>query len=122
MRYQIHFSRIHSLQIHSLPKNVIFTSEIRSGIVKEGRPSRSEQGTFHEADKAAVPRIVIPISSLQRAEGQRAHFACRIEPANESTSKVEWLHDGRPLATGKGWLDLSTMCFFWSSYLKVLFS
>ncbi len=70
------------------------------GIVKVGRPSRPERGTFHEPAKAAAPRILVPVSPLQRSEGQRAHFACRIEPANDTTMKVEWLQDGQPLVTG----------------------
>ena len=69
--------------------------------MKDGRPSRHEHGTFHEPAKAAAPRILVPVSPLQRPEGQRAHFACRIEPANDPTMTVEWLQDGRPLATGK---------------------
>merc|ERR1712020_259754 len=31
-------------------------------------------------------------------EGQRAHFECRLEPQNDPSLKVEWVHNGRPLA------------------------
>lgn len=33
-------------------------------------------------------------------EGQSAHYECRIEPYPDSTLKVEWLHNGKPLTTG----------------------
>jgi titin len=31
-------------------------------------------------------------------EGQHAHFECRLEPQNDPSLKVEWLHNGRPLS------------------------
>ncbi len=31
-------------------------------------------------------------------EGQHAHFECRLEPQNDPNLKVEWVHNGRPLA------------------------
>ncbi|CAH1976506.1 unnamed protein product [Acanthoscelides obtectus] len=33
-------------------------------------------------------------------EGQSAHYECRIEPYPDSSLKVEWLHNGKPLTTG----------------------
>lgn len=33
-------------------------------------------------------------------EGQSAHYECRIEPYPDSSLKVEWFHNGKPLATG----------------------
>ena len=31
-------------------------------------------------------------------EGQHAHFECRLEPQNDPSLKIEWTHNGRPLA------------------------
>ena len=34
-------------------------------------------------------------------EGQSAHMEARIEPYPDTNMKVEWLHNGKPLAMGK---------------------
>ena len=31
-------------------------------------------------------------------EGQHAHFECRLEPQNDPSLKIEWIHNGKPLA------------------------
>merc|ERR1719367_154277 len=31
-------------------------------------------------------------------EGQHAHFECRLEPQNDPSLKIEWTHNGKPLA------------------------
>ena len=34
-------------------------------------------------------------------EGQSAHMEARIEPYPDANMKVEWFHNGKPLAMGK---------------------
>lgn len=33
-------------------------------------------------------------------EGQSAHYECRIEPYPDSTLKLEWFHNNKPILTG----------------------
>lgn len=34
------------------------------------------------------------------AEGQSAHYECRLEPYPDATMKVEWFYNGKPLSAG----------------------
>ena len=39
----------------------------------------------------------------QLLEGQSAHLECRIDPYPDSTLRVEWFHNGKPLPFGNRW-------------------
>ena len=46
-----------------------------------------------------APRFVSQLKGTNIIlEGQHAHFECRLEPQNDPNLKVEWVHNGRPLA------------------------
>ena len=34
-------------------------------------------------------------------EGQHAHFECRLEPQNDPSKKVEWIHGGKALSPSR---------------------
>ena len=53
-----------------------------------------------EDEKANPPRFVTEISDIDVIEGQAAHFDCRVEPVGDSSMRVEWYLNGRPLVTG----------------------
>ena len=45
------------------------------------------------------PRFVSQLKGTTTIlEGQHAHFECRLEPQNDPSLKVEWMHNGRPLS------------------------
>lgn len=46
-----------------------------------------------------VPRFVSELEDMPNLiEGQLAHFECQLEPANDPGLKIEWLHNGQPIA------------------------
>jgi len=48
-----------------------------------------------------APRFTTQLNGpTQLAEGQSAHYECRIEPYPDPNLKVEWFHNGKPLQTG----------------------
>ncbi|KAJ8687530.1 hypothetical protein QAD02_023324, partial [Eretmocerus hayati] len=47
------------------------------------------------------PRFTVQLNGpTNLVEGQSAHYECRIEPYPDSSLKVEWFHNGKPLSTG----------------------
>ncbi|XP_054275488.1 titin isoform X3 [Macrosteles quadrilineatus] len=44
------------------------------------------------------PQFIIPLSPASATEGGRVHLEARIEPVGDPTMRVEWFHNGRPLA------------------------
>lgn len=47
------------------------------------------------------PHFVTQLQSLENLkEGQTAHFECQVQPANDPNLRVEWVHNGKPLAAG----------------------
>ena len=43
-------------------------------------------------------------------EGQSAHMEARIEPYPDANMKVEWFHNGKPLAMGETWTNIQLLC------------
>ncbi len=41
------------------------------------------------------------IQKLELNEGKTAHFEARLEPSGDSTMRIEWLKDGKPLEASK---------------------
>jgi hypothetical protein len=60
------------------------------------RPDSSAQPA--DVSKQA-PQFLQPIESLQRYEGQRAHFETRLTPHNDPSLTVVWLRNGVPIKT-----------------------
>lgn len=54
------------------------------------------------AESVSPPEFITPIQSQKNIpEGGFAHFDARLEPLNDSTLKVEWLKDGKPVEASK---------------------
>lgn len=53
-------------------------------------------------ESIAPPEFITPIKSQKNIpENGFAHFDARLEPLNDSTLRVEWLKDGRPIEASK---------------------
>lgn len=50
-----------------------------------------------EEQPASAPQFIEQLQSLQRIEGQPAHFQTRVTPVNDNKLKIQWLKDGAPL-------------------------
>lgn len=90
----------------------------RQGIVVEPQlPSNFRTGTeslqkleeslhkreeiFVDDEKPDPPRFIVEITdNLDVPEGGPVHFDCRVEPVGDPTMRIDWYHNGRPLATG----------------------
>lgn len=54
-----------------------------------------------EVEVKDAPKFVVPLNGpIDLVEGQSAHYECRIEPYPDSTLKLEWFHNNKPLQTG----------------------
>lgn len=47
------------------------------------------------------PQFIVPLASTSQVEGGRIHLEARIEPVGDPTMRVDWFHNGRPLAASK---------------------
>jgi hypothetical protein len=55
-----------------------------------------------QPESIAPPQFVSPIKDQKNIhENGFAHFDARLEPSNDSTMKVEWFKDGRPVEASK---------------------
>ncbi len=70
--------------IHKLEENMWRRSDAPGFDEPEGRP----------------PHFVTNIQDVNVAEGQAAHFDCRVEPVGDGSMKIEWFHDGKPISHG----------------------
>lgn len=44
-----------------------------------------------------APNFIEPLQSLDRIEGQPAHFQTRVTPVNDNQLQIQWFKDGQPL-------------------------
>lgn len=90
----------------------------RQGIIMEPQlPSNFRSGTeslqkleenlhkreeiFVDDEEAHPPKFTVEIQdSVDVPEGNAVHFDCRVEPVGDPTMRIDWFHNGRPLATG----------------------
>ena len=48
--------------------------------------------------KQIAPRFLGPLKGTNKIrEGQRAHFECRLEPQSDTSMRIDWFLNGRPL-------------------------
>jgi len=50
------------------------------------------------------PKFITQIVGVDLNEGERAHFEAKLEPTNDSTLRVEWYHNGKPLISGSRYI------------------
>lgn len=61
---------------------------------------KSRRESLIAEDSKMSPRFLTPFRDQELRESQAAHFECRIEPANDSSLRVEWLFNGKELTVG----------------------
>uniref|UniRef100_A0A915PRJ2 Ig-like domain-containing protein n=1 Tax=Setaria digitata TaxID=48799 RepID=A0A915PRJ2_9BILA len=47
--------------------------------------------------KPLAPKFIQPLETIERIEGQPAHFETRVTPINDPKMKIQWFKDGAPL-------------------------
>lgn len=59
------------------------------------------------------PVFTQPLQNIDAiAEGQTAHFECRLIPVGDPTLKVEWFRNEKPLETSKAMLQITFQFFY----------
>lgn len=66
--------------------------------LEDHRKSQQRRHVQEVPESVAPPKFRTPIQNqVDMREGGHAHFEARLEPIGDSTMRVEWLKDGRPL-------------------------
>ena len=56
--------------------------------------------TSPEEDSGKPPEFITTPADLTLTENSLAHFECQLTPVNDSSMRVEWFHNGKPLSAG----------------------
>lgn len=51
-------------------------------------------------DSGKPPEFITTPADLTLTENNLAHFECQLTPVNDSSMRVEWFHNGKPLSAG----------------------
>lgn len=82
--------------------DINFDTNNASGLQKIHNLEDSSRYTRRQEEDLQVvqkPRFLGPLKGTNKIlEGQRAHFEARVEPQSDATLKIEWYHNGKPLA------------------------
>ncbi|CAN8024063.1 unnamed protein product, partial [Ixodes persulcatus] len=63
--------------------------------------SHYQRSQMEEVSITQAPKFTQPLQGpTTMSENQSCHFETRLEPMGDADMKVEWFHNGRPLATG----------------------
>ena len=63
--------------------------------------SHSEMTSVQQVGPSQPPKFIKPLkASVEAVEGQAVHLEARLSPTGDSTMKVEWTVNGKPLKTG----------------------
>lgn len=88
-------------------RNIILESQLPKGMedsinkiaVLEGYNTNKDIMS-PEAETGSPPEFITTPADLVLSENSSAHFECRLVPVNDSSLRVEWFHNGKPLLTG----------------------
>ena len=65
-----------------------------------------------------APKFVSQLKGTSvNLEGQHAHFECRLEPQNDPSMKMEWIHDRKTLPTSS---RIQIHHYFWYVALDIM--
>lgn len=60
-----------------------------------------QQDVFTDEEKPNPPHFTVEIAdNVDVQEGGPVHFDCRVEPVGDSSMRIDWFFNGRPLNTG----------------------
>ena len=104
-------------QVNVIAKsNVVTESEHESALEQISYlETSSEQRIQHVRTEDVVvrqpPQFTKMLKNAEVVEGQNVHLEARLSPTGDSTMKVEWTLNGKPLKTGNFFISLSvTSC------------
>ena len=59
-----------------------------------------ETASIQQATPSQPPKFTKMLKNVETMEGQNVHLEARLSPTGDSTMKVEWTVNGKPLKTG----------------------
>lgn len=62
--------------------------------------SRHRRQVTDEVTVFQAPQFTRPLHNIETVEGTNVHMECRLQPVGDSTMRVEWFVNGRPIKTG----------------------
>jgi len=84
-------------------KDIIIDSQLPQGMsmdrLKE-LEARKAEAAAEEETEITVPKFITQIKSRAVAEGEPAHFECRVEPKNDPKLQIKWYHNGKEVDFG----------------------
>ncbi|KAI6199682.1 hypothetical protein M3Y96_00652800 [Aphelenchoides besseyi] len=83
-----------------IPNDVLYLDPLHQASWNRIQELEAPKEKPQEAELAPpdAPQFIEPMESLQRIEGQPAHFQTRVTPNNDNKLTIQWLKDGTPLA------------------------
>merc|ERR1712158_214503 len=84
-------------------KDIILDSQLPQGMsmdrLKEIEARKAEVSAEEDAE-ITVPKFITQIKSRAVAEGEPAHFECRVDPKNDPKLQIKWYHNGKEVDYG----------------------
>ncbi|KAG8239895.1 hypothetical protein J437_LFUL019488 [Ladona fulva] len=88
-------------------RSIILESQLPKGMESTIEKIAELEGLGHitgipmeEEDTGKPPEFITTPADLTLQENSLAHFECRLTPVNDSSMRVEWFHNGKPLSAG----------------------
>jgi len=84
-------------------KDIIVDSQLPQGMstdrLKE-LEAKKYKASQEEETEITVPKFITQIQSRAVAEGEPAHFECRVDPKNDPKLQIKWYHNGKEIDFG----------------------
>ena len=90
-------------QVEVIVRNNVVTESEHEASMAQISYLESDKPGQHVQEEQAVrqpPNFSKPLRDVEVMEGQNVHLEARLLPTGDSTMKLEWTMDGRPLKTG----------------------
>jgi hypothetical protein len=94
----LYFSPVHC-GYYYLPPCLLVGNEMERCLIKYAAVVQVQLMAEEEAVRAA-PNFTKPLRNVEAPEGQNIHLEARLSPTGDSTMRIEWTVNGKPLKTG----------------------
>lgn len=71
--------------------------------------SRYQRQQVEDTTILQAPQFTRPLHNLETVENTNVHLECRLKPVGDSSMKVDWFVNGRPVPTGECFFPVSVI-------------
>jgi titin len=68
--------------------------------LEDYRSAQYSRGATDDVVVQQAPQFTKPLHNVDIIEGTNVHLECRLQPVNDSSMRVEWFVNGRPIRVG----------------------